>query len=324
MLCPEVARAVAYFSNNRHYNSVTRVNMNCFELSQLSPNQLEDKKKTKNRKEGKYDNTSLLMKMISNLMMNVQQKSLNAKHMAANSSELKNEKFSQGIYNFGEIPENIYISLNKSCFQRKLVEYCGIFSGKCLEYIVNYADAVRAIPYAKKENTEVVYCLYVVTTKKKIQNYLQFLEERKVKFPVTVFISMKNFTFFVDEKTYLINFMLYHIFHECNQSFDLRQLGNKWRDMVALFYILGIINRHMLKISKQNSKKMNFNLAANSQSLGKSIENPAYQIFSENSIPTIMKVRQKTEVEVSGIFVNRSCGIVSPIGINDIKITQFF
>lgn len=335
LLEKSIAEAIYYFylkENNlllkKNNILLTRINMNIYYIHHYHYNEV---KISEEHKDGKYDHTNILMKLISTVMIDIQQRALNAKHVAHYEEEIKftsiknNNKDNELDLNYGYISSNIYIKLNKSCLQRKEIEICALYRKDHIkEYKKNFISSRLLFINSDYNDNNIdknLFCLYGITYKKNLIKMLDNFKENNISFPILIFSSLKNIIFLYDENTYLINFFFYHMFHESNRSFELKQFGNNYKEMCSLIFFSGIINRRMLKESFINNKKGNLNLSCNIQSLGKALNNPIFQIFSENSIPTLKKIKHKKSYNINSIILNRNCGLVSPIGINDVSIS---
>lgn len=110
--------------------TLTRVTMNVFEFREYSENVAPAKR-------SRFDDTSVLMRLISVIMQDIQQRNLNAKHSAIGSSEKSK---------FSDASESLYIGLNRSCSQRKTVEVCCAVRTNLVN---EFADTMKhsAIPF---------------------------------------------------------------------------------------------------------------------------------------------------------------------------------
>lgn len=281
------------------------------------------------------DGSNVLMRLISSVMKDVQQRCLNAKHSASKRPRLsidepqRNDESSTNV--------DLYIGLNKSCAQRRVFEVCCALTNDSsgtadIELLREDAELSREL--GEFENLRL---LYLVTTRKRFAITLRRLSS----LPRLVFCSAKNLVYAKEKngdglELYLCNFLLYHIFHECDRSFDARRLGESGGRMRTLF-LLGLVNAELLRVDKRG----NANLALNMQSLGKAYDDPGFHLFSENSIQHVRKLfvrggkdydarcggdddeNATRTLRTSGILVNRYLGTVSRIGVNSRQLTRF-
>lgn len=229
------------------------------------------------------DGSNALVRLISSVMRDVQQRNLNAKHSAVTNTATRDESLAGNAL---ADERDMYIGLNKSCSQRKLVEICcAVRTG------VRYERDVATI---RDESDESDSCrevgtfrdrkfLYVTTTRKQFVVTLSRLSRT----PELVFCSAKSMMYSksqgsetVRRISYLCNFLAYHTFHECERTFDARRLGPGAERMLVLLFLLGAVNAELLRVDRRG----NANLSLNMQSLGKAYDDVGFHIFSENSI----------------------------------------
>lgn len=283
---------------------IIRRDMNSYDVSAIETPFVQT-----NSQKGSYDGCNVLMRLISSVMKNIQQRNLNAKHSASVDSHR-------------DVGNDLYIGLNKSLnksAQRKIVEICCAVKRDNNETVDIAALRDCSISHLVLGTYENRTLVYLTTTRKRFNACIDSLRS----LPRMVFCSAKNLIFLkatsMKKMSYLCNFLTYHTFHECDRSFDTRRLGSSRRDMIVLLLFLGVINAKLLRVDKRR----NVNLALNMQSLGKAYDNPGFHIFSENSIQHVRKsfndndgVLSSLKTQTDGNMINRFLGKVSRIGIN--------
>lgn len=314
--------------------ALTRVTMNVFEFREYSEYSVAPAKRSR------FDDTSVLMRLISVVMQDVQQRNLNAKHSAIGSSEKSK---------FSDASESLYIGLNRSCSQRKTIEVCCAVT---TDLVSEFVDTMQrlAIPFRTLfETFQRAIVVYFVEERSELVDALSRLSE----LPRLVFVSCKNLTYRCNggcklENTncfdssfselsadstssndhyfaYLANFVLYHAFHESDRSFDDRRFGARFRYTKTLLFVLATVNAELLRVSSSRASTKNENLALNIQSLGKAYDDVGLHVFAENSIQQMRKAIKDSDKEstrsfaTEGLLVDRYLGRVSRVGINAVE-----
>lgn len=314
--------------------ALTRVTMNVFEFREFSENVAPAR-----RKRSRFDDTSVLMRLISVVMQDVQQRNLNAKHSAIGSSEKSKSS---------DASESLYIGLNRSCSQRKTIEVCCTVR---TDLVNEFAEAMKrlAIPFRTLfEPFQRAIVIYFVAERSELVDALSRLSE----LPRLVFVSC-NLTYRCNGKCklensdrfdnsfselsvdatgsndhyfgYLANFVLYHAFHESDRSFDERRFGVRFRYTKTLLFVLATVNAELLRVSLLRASTKNENLALNIQSLGKAYDDVGLHVFAENSIQQMRKAIKDSDSEstrsfvTEGLLVDRYLGRVSRVGINAVE-----
>lgn len=330
---PYVARALTHiFARNmrksddraiERHATLTRIDMNLYMIHFPSSSRdwiLEERRRDPIATTS-FDHTSTLMRLISIVMQDVQQRNLNAKHSAATTSATAtsvtndhpaingtNCPIEKSLYDHGEIPENVYIGLNRSCAQRKYLEIC------CKFYNIQDALLFSANSMAMRviARTPHYVILYAIVTKRSLNTTMQ-----KVKnVPRLIFASCKNILYAHSKELYICNFLLYHSYHECNRTFDETQFGVRYKHSRLYLFLLALVNAELLRVGRRTSA----NLSLNMQSLGKAYNDVGFHIFAENSIQHMCKIQNDSiDIFTDGLLVNRHLGRVSKIGINSVR-----
>lgn len=305
-----VARDAAASPRTRE-PTLVRVDMNTYVIEERGANE----ENTSNRAlSGAHDGTSAIMRVISVVMQDIQQRNLNAKHLSGaderasappNGVEHDAASSRRASLEHGTLPANVYVGLHRGCSQRKMLELC------C--FVDNTADAVTLSRSATAcrlvfAHPKAGVVIYLLTSRGTLAETLR----RVRRLPRLVFTSWKNALFERGLAAYVGNYMLYHTFHECARTFNERLFGARHRHMRALLFFLAIANYDMLR----RSGKRNANLAMNAQSIGKAHNDAGMHVFSENSIHHVKRVKDTSSYSTQGLLVNRSLGRVSRVGIN--------
>lgn len=171
------------------------------------------------------DRSTFLMRLISSIMLNVQQTNLNAKHMQ--TRQLSNSVASDRLH-WGYCTKHIYINFNRSCSQRQTLEIAfavDLTRFSALEFERFVQTLRQHFSYMKPIcATRQHVRLYGLTTKKKWCVVLSKLSRQQR--PKLIFVSSKSQTWHTETTKrhkalgFIANFILYHTFHEFERPFD--------------------------------------------------------------------------------------------------------
>jgi hypothetical protein len=134
-----------------------------------------------------------------------------------------------------------------------------------------------------------------------------------------IFVSDKNE--FVDERSFIDNFINYYAFYENGQHpLVIDQCTSSMRNIVSVLYVFATINWVMIvesrKLNQSNSISMN------QQSLCKSRNNPLYSAFSENCINRVRAEKVRRVIRENAAYIDRGLGIVSNTGVNAFNVSH--
>lgn len=329
--------------------ALTRVTMNVFEFREYCENDDDDDDVvaiTKRKRRSRFDDTSVLMRLISVVMQDVQQRNLNAKHSATAAGSASDKA------KFSDASESLYIGLNRSCSQRKTIEVCCAVKMDLVEEFIDTMQRSSISFRTLFESFQRTIVVYFVAERGDLVDALSRLSE----LPRLVFVSCKNLTYrcnggcklansnsfdssgseasVVDSTgsndhyfAYLANFILYHAFHESDRSFDERRFGARFRYTKTLLFVLATVNAELLRVSSSRaaSSTKSENLALNIQSLGKAYDDVGLHVFAENSIQQMRKALKDSDsantrsYATEGLLVDRYLGRVSRVGINAVE-----
>lgn len=301
-----------------------------------------------------YDGTMMISQMISSFMKDVQQNNLNAKHSAFRTKYTNDESDDS----------KLYIGLNRSCAQRKIVEVClAVETNESERFVFDAFGTkcriVQLVPLARSGIS--LRVMYILTTRQQLVNFLERFERSFGTLPSLLFVSCKNFVYDSirnvsrstakrktvkrdrenvsdgnsnerrecaneDERlairSFVSNFLTYHLYHDCDKTLDARRLGINFDKHCFLTFVLALVNARLLTNRVNDaSVSTHSNIALNTQSLGKGTNDAGYQIFAENSLYHLNKVQDDSTFRTHGHLVNRFLGKCSRVGINSVSFS---